>query len=77
MFPSADATATDIFSLHEGDRAQKQKEEDIASLSDILGFREAIFKVEDWSQEVRNNFDSAVESILKQMPDNMRTEITE
>jgi len=72
MFPPADATDEEVFRLLEGDRAARQKEEDIASLSTTLGFREAIFEVEGWSQEVRDKFDATVESILKMMPDEIR-----
>ena len=72
MFPPADATGEEVFRLLEGDRAARQKEEDIASLSTTLGFREAIFEVEGWSQEVRDKFDAMVESILKMMPNEIR-----
>ena len=48
-------------------RAWEKKLEDIGTLSELVGFREAIFIVERMNQQERDSFDASVELIVKGM----------
>jgi hypothetical protein len=76
MFPPQDATDEEVFRLLEGDRAARQKMEDVDILSETIGLRAAVFKVEGMNQQQQDSYDANVASILKQMHSDMGTEST-
>jgi hypothetical protein len=68
------ATPEDIEAGLARQRAEEQKLEDIGALSELVGFREAIFIVEGMNQQQRDSFDSLVELILERFRRELRSE---
>ncbi len=65
------ATPEDIEAGLARQRAEEKKLEDIGALSELVGFREAIFIVEGMNQQQRDSYDADVAAILKRMKNDL------
>jgi hypothetical protein len=65
------ATPDDIEAGQAWLRAEEKKLEDLGMLSELVGFREAIFIVEGMNQQQRDSYDADVAAILKRMKNDL------